>query len=663
MEDVSRASRIFRFGPFEVDVRAGELRRSGLRIRLQEQPFQVLAMLLAHPGDVVTRDEIRQALWPADTFVDFNHGLNSAINRLREALGDSADHPRYVETLSRRGYRFIAPVADVSSEWSRGARGQPVPENHDPVVESARESVDLLQVPSIAPSAGRVRRRMLAMGALVLAAFAGLTLRPKLVEWQQTLLGHSGVHIQSVVVLPFENLTGDPGQEYFADGMTDALITELAQIKALRVISRISAMQYKGTKKLLPQVAAELDVDAVVAGTVRRSGDRVWMTVQLIDARADRHLWARPYERELRDMPALQGEMARDMVREMHIDVTPQERIRLTATRSVNPAAYDDYLRARSMRNGNKNDTQTAMGLLQHAVAIDSQFGLAYAELAHTYATEATLLAPQEKQWKEQALLAADKALALEPELAEAHLAKARVLGIDTDVMLDQTRQLIRRALALNPNLDEAHHMLGTSYNHLGLLDKASVELQKAIAINPANTGARFRIGINLLFQGKYAQAMTVFDGTRHYSPSLWGFYTAWALFHLGRRDEAAAVVKQSLQDVPQDEGGLLTSIEAMLAATAGDERRAEERITRAVELGKGFTDFHHTAYTIGSAYALMNKPEPALKWLQMAADHGLPCYPLFEKDSSLDHLRGDPGFMEFMAKLEKQWEHYKATL
>jgi tetratricopeptide (TPR) repeat protein len=292
-------------------------------------------------------------------------------------------------------------------------------------------------------------------------------------------------------------------------------------------------------------------------------------------------------------------------------------------------------------------------------VAIDSQFGLGYAELAHTYATEATLFAPQEKQWREQALLAADKALALEPELAEAQLAKARVLSIDSDFKFEQ----VRRALALNPNLDEAHHMLGVNYNHLGLLDKAIDELQKAIAINPANTAARFRIGINLLFQGKYEQAMTVFDGTRHYSPSLWGFHVAWALFHLGRRDEAAAVVKQSLQDVPQDEGGLLTSIEAMLAATAGDERRAEERITRAVQLGKGFQDFHHTAYAIGSAYALMNKPEPALRWLQMAADDGLPCYPLFEKDSSLDHLRGDPRFMEFMANLKKQWEHYKATL
>jgi TolB-like protein/DNA-binding winged helix-turn-helix (wHTH) protein/tetratricopeptide (TPR) repeat protein len=624
-------------------------------------------MLLEQPGEVITRDEVRQKLWPADTFVDFDHGLNNAVNRLREALGDSADHPRFVETVARRGYRFVAAINGDPRISSNDAVDHRVPDaNHDRSLASVREPIRGSQTPTIVATAGPPRRRTIVIGAVVVVTLLGMVLRSNVERRWQSVLGRvRPVRIQSVVVLPFENLTGDAAQEYFADGMTDALITELAQIQALRVISRTSAMQYKGTKKLLPQVATELDVDAVVEGTVKRSGDRVWMTVQLIEAHADRHLWAKPYERELRDMPALQGEMAGDMVREMHIDLTPQERMRLAHTQSVNPEAYDYFLRARfHAPNFNRNDNETARKLLEHAVAIDSHFAPAYAELAYTYATEANFFKPEEKQWKEQALLAADRALALAPDLAEAHLARASVISIGGgSLTIERVDQELRRALLSNPNLDEAHHRLGANYNHLGLLDQAHEELQKAIAINPANTGARFRNGINLLYQGKYEQAIAVFNGTRPFSPSLWGFQVAWALVHLKRTAEAAAVVDQSLKDVPQDEGGLLTSMQAILAAMAGDERRAEERITRAVELGKGFVDFHHTAYAIGSAYALMNKPEPALKWLQAAADDGLPCYPLFERDSSLDHLRKDQRFVEFIATLKKRWEYYKTTV
>ena len=659
---------VARFGAFEVDLRGGEIRKNGLKIRLQEQPFQILSMLLARPGDVVTRDDIRQKLWAADTFVDFNHGLNNAVNRLREALGDSADNPRFVETVARRGYRFVAAVDVVPNASSNDAGAQRVPDAHHDrsVAASVQEPVRSSQTSSSVAAAEPVHRRTIVIGvAVALVALLGLVLRSNVGGWWQRVLGRvSPIRIQSVVVIPFENLTGDAGQEYFADGMTDALITELAQIQTLRVISRTSAMQYKGTKKLLRQVAAELDVDAVVEGTVKRSGDRVWMTVQLIEAHADRHLWAKPYARELRDMPALQADMARDMVREMHIDLTPQERMRLAHTQSVNAEAYDYFLRGRFYTPSlNRNDNEMAMKLLEHAVAVDSRFAPAYAELAYTYAAEANFFKPQEKQWKEQALLAADRAVALAPDLAEAHLTRAIVISLDRDnFTTERAVQELRRALLSNPNLDEAHHRLGTNYNHLGLLDQAQEELQKAIAINPANTGARFRLGINLLFRSKYEQAIAVFNGTRPFSPSLWGFHMAWALVHLRRTAEAAAVVDQSLKDVPHDEGGLLASMQAILAAMAGDERRAEERITRAVELGKGFADFHHTAYAIGSAYALMDKPEPALKWLQAAADTGLPCYPLFEADSSLDHLRKDQRFIEFMAKLKKRWEYYKKT-
>ena len=209
--------------------------------------------------------------------------------------------------------------------------------------------------------------------------------------------------------------------------------------------------------------------------------------------------------------------------------------------------------------------------------------------------------------------------------------------------------------------VNEAHHELASVYNHIGLLDKAAEEIQKAVAINPSNTAARFRVGVNLLYQCQYEQALHAFGDSSKFNPGTWAYQTAWALFQLGRKEEAAARIKQFLRDYPQDEGGVLTSMEALIAAAAGDERGAEQKIERAAQIGKGFGHFHHAAYAIASAYALMNKQ--AIEWLQRTADDGFPCYPLFERDPNLNNLRQDTRFMAFMAKLKEQWERYQATL
>ena len=289
-----------RFGAFEVNLRTGEVRKQGHNLRLQDQPFQVLALLLEHPGELVTREELQQKLWPGDTFVDFDVGLNSAIKKLRDVLGDSAEHPRYVETLPRRGYRFIAQVESNGS--SRPAAVATVAEN---LADEGTPGVPA------APQASEARRgpSRLWMGALALAALlAALNLG----TWRPRFLERPAERgIQSLAVLPLENLTGDPGQEYFVDGMTDALITDLAQIRALRVISRTSAMRYKSARKPLSEIAAELNVDAVLEGSVVRSGSRVRINAQLVQARTDRHLWAQSYERDLGDIVTLQGDLAR----------------------------------------------------------------------------------------------------------------------------------------------------------------------------------------------------------------------------------------------------------------------------------------------------------------------------------------------------------------
>jgi serine/threonine protein kinase/Flp pilus assembly protein TadD len=471
--------------------------------------------------------------------------------------------------------------------------------------------------------------------------------------------------IKSLAVLPLDNLSGDPTQDYFADGMTEELTTSLAKIGALRVISRTSVMQYKGTRKLLPEIARELNVDAIVEGSVQRAGNRVKITAQLIHAPTDRHLWAETYERDLKDVLSLQSEVAGNIAREIQVKLTPQEQAHLTSARAVNPEAYDYYLRGKFRASRiNRADNQAAIELLERAVTIDPNFATGHAELARAYTTKLDHFAPQEQQWEEKAFASVEKALSLDPDLAEAHLARGVLLWTHAyHFPHERAVQEYRRALSLNPNLDEAHHQLCSVYLHVGLFDKALQEIRTAVAINPSNNVAQYRVGVTYLYQGKDKDALEVFyKFPEAGNPSLWAYQTAWALFNLGRKDEASKTVEEFLRKYPEDTGAVY-SFGAMLAAAAGDEHKAEEMIRSGQEKGKGFIHFHHTAYNIACAYVLLNKPEQALKWLQMAADDGLPCYPLFERDHDLDNLRQDPRFINFMAKQKEQWEYYKATL
>jgi tetratricopeptide (TPR) repeat protein len=299
-------------------------------------------------------------------------------------------------------------------------------------------------------------------------------------------------------------------------------------------------------------------------------------------------------------------------------------------------------------------------------VALDPSFAAAHAELAQAYVWRFFLFTPGEKQWEEKAFVAVEKALSLDPDLAVAHLARGRLLWTPANHFPhEKAIREYRRALDLNPSLDEAQNQLALVYNHTGAFDQALQELQKAAAVNPTNNLAQFRIGETLLFQGKYEQALTALRKVPgEVNPPLVGSTLAMVLLHLGRRDEAAAIVEEFLKKYPGDtDVGLFTSIQALLAALAGEENKEEIKIRSAMERGKGFGHFHHTAYNIACAYAVMKKAEPAIEWLQAAADNGFPCYPLFENDPYLDHLRKDPRFIALMAKLKEQWESYQTRL
>jgi TolB-like protein/DNA-binding winged helix-turn-helix (wHTH) protein/tetratricopeptide (TPR) repeat protein len=661
MSNHSVSVRKARFAPYEVGFRAGELLKNGRKIRLQDQPFQILAMLLEQPGGVVTREELRRRLWPTDTFVDFDHGLNNAINKLRDALNDSADAPRFIETLPRRGYRFIAEVNGHVNAASRATALADSMEAGE-IASAVGPEETAPAKPSPPPLLHRAGKFWLAAASMgvVAAAILGLYVG------RGRLFGaNAAMKIQSVAVLPLDNLSGDPSQEYFADGITDALTTYLAQMRGIRVISRTSAMHYKGTKKALPEIAKELGVDAVVEGSASRSNGVIHVNAQLIYGPEDRHIWAHSYEGTTSGLAAMESEIANEIARKIGT-TTPLESSNHPARAvSVNPEAYDLYLRSEpyyGLQTREANDQ--AIQLLERSLEIDPQFAAAYAALAAAYETRAIGVEINEPKWIEKASAAVAKALALDPNLAEGYVSRGYLLWSRANGWsVERAVSDYRHALELNPNLAEAHHQLANVYNHVGLLDKADEEIRKAVALDPLNTGIRFRVGINLMYQGEYNESLVELRDSEKFLPPFWAFQTSFALQHLGRQREAQKTVETFLKANPLDPGGSLTAMQALLAAEAGDAAVAERKVQEAVTRGRGYQHFHHVAYAAASAYALLNRHEQALQYLRLTADDGFPCYPLFEHDSNLDHLRTDPGFLSFLAEQRKQWEYFRGHL
>jgi len=388
----SLPGRKVRFGAFEADLHSGELRKHGLKIKLQDQPFQVLVLLLERSGDVVTREELCQKLWPAEAFVDIDVGLNTAIKRLRDALGDSAVTPRFVETLPRRGYRFIARTEEVAgSPVGRKVVEPPAPGNGEP--EGSSDSTESVAATSNIAQAKAERGWTkttrgsywfaLGTGAVLLALFLGLNLR----EQRDRLVGRMDAgRIRSLAVLPLDNLSGDASQQYFADGMTDALITNLSKIDALRVISHTSVSHFKRTTKPLHEIATELQVDAVIEGTVEREADRVRITANLVQAFPEKHLWAESYDRDLRSILDLESEVARTIAGQIKITVTPEERRRLAVSQTVDPEAHELYLKGAFYNNKwTKEGFEKGIEYFNRALERDPRNARAYAELAVAY--------------------------------------------------------------------------------------------------------------------------------------------------------------------------------------------------------------------------------------------------------------------------------------
>ena len=387
MASISNQPQLVRFGVYEVDLRSGEVRKAGVRLKLAGQPFQVLQALLERPGELVTREELRQLLWPENTFVDYDLALKKAINRLRDVLADSADSPRYVETVPRRGYRFIGSITPATHEIhappdslqsvAQLSVGRPP---NPSLANAAADSVSNLPKASPPPPPG-LTHAIAALRWTIAAALAVIGIAALLFGFNvQNVRGRifaksrpSG--IRSIAVLPLVNLSSDPAQEYFSDGMTDELITELAKFGNLRVISHTSVERYKQTKTSLPEIARELGVDAVVEGRVMRAGDRVRISAQLIDAHSDQHLWAQSYDRDLRDVLSLQAEVAQRIASQIGVNFTAGERARVSGARAIDPIAHEAYLKGIFYWNRlTCRDFGTARSYFEEAIAKDPNF-------------------------------------------------------------------------------------------------------------------------------------------------------------------------------------------------------------------------------------------------------------------------------------------------
>lgn len=528
--------RVLRFDIFELDLRAGELRKRGVKLRLQGQPLQVLATLLKRAGDLVTREELRAEIWPADTFVDFDHSLHNAIARIRETLGDSAETPRYIETLPRRGYRFIAVVE---------LQAAPPGSNLIPPGTSS-SGAD----PAGTQVVSRVYGRRAKVLAIAFAAAIALLIGLSLSSLRERLFGRlSPPHIESLAVLPLANLSGDPDQDYFADGMTEALITDLGKISALRVISRTSVIQYKGTKKPLPEIARELNVDALIEGTVSRSVNHLRITTNLIQASPEKHLWAESYESEVADILTVQGQVAQEVAREIQIKLTPEEQKLLGKARPVNPKAHDDYLKGRYLCDKDTREgLDKAIQYFQQAIEEAPTDPFAYAGLADCYvvwgwAGDIFAGDPSPREIMPKARDAALRALQLDEHLAEAHTALADVELIFNHNWSGAEREF-KRAIELNPSYSPAHAWYAHYLVAMGRVDEATAEARRSLELDPFSIFTMDFTEWPLYFARRYDLTVQQSRKSLELAPEF-----PWAHYDLGLVYERTGRAREAIQE------------------------------------------------------------------------------------------------------------------
>lgn len=611
------------FSDFELDLSTGELYQHGQKQRLSGQPADVLRYLIRRAGSLVSREELRSALWPADTFVDFDHGLNSCIQRIRQALGDSAVAPRYIETLPKQGYRFIGEIR--------------FPEESAPGFGKALVSPRQAAVP-------RRRVLQLAVGVALLVcvlAAAWIFLVPR---WRQA--GSNTNRIRSLAVLPLKNLSGDPAQEYFADGMTEELIGRLAAIRGLRVISRTSAMQFKNTRLSAPEIARTLGVDALVEGSVIRQGSRIRVHAQLIRATTDEHFWSETYDRDLSDVLALQSNVAQAIAEKVEVSLSNEERSRLSAARQVSPEVYESYLKGCVMLK-TQADVQRSIGYFEEAIQKDPTFAPAYVGLANAY------------------LEAGTPAGGVSPKSARPEAITAA-----------------RKAIELDQTLPQAHVILAQTYQDRWEWSNAEREFKQALQLSPNDAGAHSGYALWLLCQGRVDEAQTWARRGRDLDPfAVTGHDLGWILFQSRRYDEAIRELRSDLRVYPDNPGDLWFWGFALIAKGAPNEAipvleksvklsdrnpavigvlvrayahagRRAEAISLLEELKRRQQKGYIPAAVFVNAYLGLGDKEQAFAWMERAYQEQSMILQYLKVHPFFDPVRDDPRFKDLVRRV-----------
>ena len=625
-------AKLFRFGTFEADLRTGELRKAGRKVGIQEQPFKVLAALLARPGEMVAREELKEQLWSADTFVDFDMGLNRAVAKIRDILSDSPTSPRFIETLPRRGYRFLGAVEAVYPEAA--VASPPEKSNIQAVVpEFASAGMPEPAVPR--------RRRWLLLAiaaAIVLAAVGG---------WLWRNRSRSRPEFGSIAVLPLENLSGDPSQDFFADGITDELITELAEIGSLRVISRTSVMRFKDTQLPVPEIARTLRVDAIVEGSVMREGNRIRVHAQLIRGATDEHFWSEAYDRELRDVLALQSDVAQSIARKVEATVTGEEHERLSAVRSVSPEVYESYLKGQFAKSNSRADIEESIAYFEEAIRKDATFAPAYVGLADAYDRLATVfIGVPPGEVRPKVIKAARKALELDPGLAEAHVLLADVQ--QQQWQWTDSEAEYRRALELNPNDAAAHRGLASWLLFQGRMDEALDWSRRARELDPFGDSSTGLAWI-LLCARRYDEAIHELRSALAVRPD-----DATALWVLGfvlianrQPEEAITVLERAVSITDRSPAAIGLLVRAY--ADAG-------RRTDALRLLSELKSIKQARYVPAAAFVLaylgLGDYDQAFAWLERAYQEQSNILLFLKVHPFFDPVRGDPRFADLVRQV-----------
>jgi TolB-like protein/DNA-binding winged helix-turn-helix (wHTH) protein/tetratricopeptide (TPR) repeat protein len=602
-----------RFGVFEIDLDSGQLTKRGARVKLHDKPFQVLAALLQRPGEVVTREELRSRMWPDHTFVDFDNNLNAAVRKLRSVLGDSASSPRFVETLPKRGYRFIGPVEDV-----------------------------------VSPETTAKTRRV----GVLLAMFLVLAV---ITVWSFDLLDPKSspasvaIDKELLLVAPFQNLDNDPEREYFCDGLTEEMITQLGRLQPERlgVIARISSMTYKDTDKTVGQIGEELGVDYVLEGSVRSDADRMRITVQLIQVSDQTHLWAETYDAEFGDLLTIQGDVSVEVAGVLALELLPDRPLAHARAGTRVTAAYEQYLRGRHEWNTFTGEGyRRAIGNFERAIELDPNFAAAHSGLADAYNLLAFTSDVLPGEAFPHARDAAAAALTIDDRSAEAHNSMGFVELYDA-FDFDEADRHFARAIELSPNYAMAYHWRAGALSVLERHDEAIAAMRLAVELDPVSLSLLSDAGWYYLFADRYDEAIDECKRTLAIAEYGWAEACLFVGYEKsGRFDEALELVRDGWDAASDPE---------VAAALALPDAESTLAALQQVRLKKTLEDEglqQRYPVELALAHAAAGDIDGAFEWLERAWEIRDGWLIFLRVDPRLDQLHGDPRYEELSARI-----------